>query len=57
MQPDPARIDETRGWLQKAAKDLRAASHDLEAVPPLVDDVAFHCQQAVENAQGFSRLA
>jgi HEPN domain-containing protein len=54
MQPDAARIDETRSWLQKAAKDLRAASHDLQAVPPLVDDVAFHCQQAVEKAlKGF----
>jgi HEPN domain-containing protein len=50
MQPDRARIDETRGWLKKAARDLRAAAHDMQAVPPLVDDVAFHCQQAAEKA-------
>jgi HEPN domain-containing protein len=54
MQPDRARIDETRSWLKKAAKDLRAAGHDLQAVPPLVDDVVFHCQQAAEKAlKGF----
>ena len=54
MQHDPARVDETRGWLDKAARDLRAASHDLRAVPPLVEDVVFHCQQAAEKAfKGF----
>lgn len=54
MQHDPARIADTRAWLQKATSDLRAAVHDLEAVPPLLDAVVFHCQQAVEKAmKGF----
>jgi HEPN domain-containing protein len=54
MQPDRVRIDETRSWLTKAAKDLQAAAHDLLAAQPLVEDVVFHCQQAAEEAlKGF----
>ena len=54
MPHDPARISETGSWLSKASKDLRAAAHDMQATPPLLDDVAFHCQQAVEKAlKGF----
>ncbi|RJR43010.1 MAG: HEPN domain-containing protein [Deltaproteobacteria bacterium] len=49
MPPDPVLVAETRAWLQKAATDLRAAQHDLAAVPPIMDDAAFHCQQAVEK--------
>jgi|SRR6266850_2882892 len=50
MPHDPARVAETREWLQKASVDLRAARIDLEANPPLVEDTLFHCQQAVEKA-------
>ncbi len=49
MPLDPVLVAETKAWLQKAATDLRAAQHDLAALPPLLDDAAFHCQQAVEK--------
>ena len=39
MPHDPARVAETRSWPAKAANDLRAAAHDLIAVPPLTDDL------------------
>jgi HEPN domain-containing protein len=50
MPHDPARVAETREWLQKASLDLRGARIDLEAEPPLLEDALFHCQQAVEKA-------
>jgi HEPN domain-containing protein len=50
MQPDAARRADTLAWLRKAEGDLRAATVDLGAEPPLVDDALFHCQQAVEKA-------
>lgn len=49
MPLDPIRISEARAWLGKALEDLRAAEHDLKAVPPLLHDVVFHCQQAAEK--------
>jgi HEPN domain-containing protein len=54
MPHDPLRIAETRAWFTKAANDLRAADHEFSAVPPLLDDIVFHCQQAAEKAmKGF----
>jgi len=50
MPPDAARAAETAGWLQKARGDLRGAELDLAADPPLLEDAAFHAQQAVEKA-------
>ena len=50
MPPDPGRVADTRAWLLKAAEDLRAARHDLSAVPPLAADAAFHCQKFAEKA-------
>ena len=50
MQPDAPRRADTRGWLRKAALDLRGAEIDLAATPPLTGDAAFHCQQAAEKA-------
>ncbi len=47
--PLDARLVDTRAWLDKAALDLRAAEHDLTAVPPLLEVTLFHCQQAAEN--------
>ena len=41
---------EVRGWLLRAAEDLRAGRHDLTASPPLLNDVAFHAQQCAEKA-------
>jgi HEPN domain-containing protein len=43
------RAREVAAWLTKAAEDLRAASLDLGARPPLLADAGFHCQQAVEK--------
>ncbi len=50
MPPDPVRWADTRSWLIKAAGDLRGAQIDLAADPPFLEDVVFHCQQAVEKA-------
>lgn len=50
MPPDAARAAETADWLQKARGDLRGAEVDLAADPPLLEDAAFHAQQAVEKA-------
>jgi HEPN domain-containing protein len=49
MQHDPARVADTKAWLSKAATDLRAAALDLAGDPPVLDDLVFHCQQAVEK--------
>jgi HEPN domain-containing protein len=48
MQPDKAAA--VRGWLSKAANDLRGARIDLAAEPPLIEDALFHCQQAAEKS-------
>ena len=54
MPHDAARVADSRGWLSRAASDLRAAEHEFPAVPPLLDDIVFHCQQAAEKAlKGF----
>jgi uncharacterized protein YdhG (YjbR/CyaY superfamily) len=54
MQPDPARVAETREWFAKAALDLRAAEFEFTAVPPLTADIAFYAQQLAEKAlKGF----
>ncbi len=47
---DPALLAEVKGWLKRAASDLRAAELAREAVPPLLDTAVFHCQQAAEKA-------
>lgn len=52
MQPET--IAEARAWFQKAANDLRGADIDLTAIPPLIEDALFHCQQAAEKSmKGF----
>ena len=50
MALDPVLVADTRSWLAKAASDLRGAEIDLAAVPPLLEDLVFHCQQAAEKA-------
>jgi HEPN domain-containing protein len=49
MQHDSIRLEDTRAWLIKALTDLRSAEHGLTASPPLLEDVLFHCQQAIEK--------
>ena len=54
MPHDPILVSETKEWLSKAALDLRSAEHALTALPPLLEDVAYHCQQATEKKlEGF----
>lgn len=50
MSPEAERAAEAREWLAKVALDMRGARIDLQAVPPLVEDALFHCQQAIEKA-------
>jgi len=50
MAVDPVLVADTRGWLAKAANDLRGAEIDLAAVPPLLEDALFHCQQVAEKS-------
>jgi HEPN domain-containing protein len=52
MSLDPVKVEDTRIWFQKAQNDICAA--ELLLTKPLVDEVAFHCQQAVEKClKGF----
>jgi len=46
----PEVLSAARSWLERARRDLRAASVDLQVEDPLVDDALFHCQQAVEKS-------
>jgi HEPN domain-containing protein len=50
MPPDSPRVKEASEWFLRAARDLRAAEALLNVVPPLLGEVAFHCQQATEKA-------
>jgi HEPN domain-containing protein len=50
MRPDPILVQETKGWLKKAAIDIRSAEHALTAIPPILTDVVYHSQQASEKA-------
>ncbi len=53
MPLDPEFVAETRAWLTKAERDLRAAAL-LAETPDLAGDALFHCQQAVEKSlKGF----
>jgi HEPN domain-containing protein len=40
---------DARRWLTKADEDIRSADLMLLAEPPLVEQAAFHCQQAAEK--------
>ena len=54
MAVDPELVEETKAWLVKASRDLRAAEALAKTSPPLFDEAAFHCQQAAEKAlKGF----
>ena len=54
MLHDPELVAETKAWLARAQTDIRAAAHDWTAEPPLVEDIVFHAQQAVEKCfKGF----
>jgi HEPN domain-containing protein len=54
MLHDPARVEDTRTWLTRAASDLAAGAHDLTAEPPFAGDAVFHAQQAAEKSlKGF----
>jgi hypothetical protein len=54
MLHDPELVAETKAWFARAQTDIRAAAHDWTAEPPLVEDIVFHAQQAVEKCfKGF----
>ena len=54
MPHDPIRIADVRSWIHKAARDLLAGDHERAADPPILEDVVFHAQQAVEKVlKGF----
>ncbi len=54
MASDPQRVAATRGWLVKAAEDLRATRVLLELTDPLEALAGYHAQQAAEKAlKGF----
>jgi HEPN domain-containing protein len=48
MTPDQLRLEETRAWLERARRDLRAAR--LLLAGDSNAEALFHCQQAVEKA-------
>jgi HEPN domain-containing protein len=48
MSPDQFRHEETRAWLDRACRDLRAAK--LLIAGEANAEALFHCQQAVEKA-------
>ena len=50
MSHDSFREADVHAWIARAHNDLRAAEVDLRASQPLLEDVLFHCQQAVEKA-------
>lgn len=50
MPLNPHILGEVESWMHKSREDLRAAQVDLEAVPPILGDCMFHCQQACEKA-------
>lgn len=54
MQPDQVRAQDTKAWLDQAAKDLRRVEILLAASPPDVEGALFHAQQGAEKAlKGF----
>lgn len=54
MPHDPARVEDTRTWLTRAASDLAAGAHNLTAERPFTGDAVFHAQQAAEQSlKGF----
>ena len=43
----PEALEEARGWLIKASRDLQAADYLATAEVPLLDVIVYHCQQAI----------
>ena len=50
MPRDEVLTDDTRAWLEQAAKDLRRVEILLAVTPPDVEGALFHSQQAAEKA-------
>ena len=47
---DSAVADEVKGWLKRAASDLRTAELVRSGSPPELGAAVFHCQQVAEKA-------
>jgi HEPN domain-containing protein len=50
MALDPQKVADTQAWLVKARRDLLVAEQLLAHDAPLLDAVAYHCQQTGEKA-------
>ena len=50
MPHDPVLIADTEACFLKVSLDLRSAQVDAAADPPILEDILFHAQQAVEKA-------
>jgi hypothetical protein len=48
MPHDPILVLETKGWLKKAAIDIRSAEHAFTAIPPILSEE--HAQEESEEA-------
>jgi hypothetical protein len=46
MAADAPRAADTRGWLRRAAADLRGADVDLAADPPLIGDAVYRATRS-----------
>ena len=47
---DSAVAEDVKGWLKRAASDLRTAELVLKGSPPELSAAVFHCQQVAEKA-------
>ena len=50
MPHDPSLVAETKAWLSKAARDLGAATYELQAEPPFVEDIVFHASRSTSTS-------
>ena len=54
MAADPQKTADTQAWLIKAQRDLVTVEQIMDHDDPMLDSVAYHCQQAGEKAlKGF----
>lgn len=54
MTADTRRIARTQAWLVKAQRDLLVAEQLFAHEQPLLDAIAYHCQQSSEKVlKGF----
>lgn len=57
MPHDPARVEDTRGWLARADDDLKAAEHLLKPSPPHLRSTVSLSASGGESPEGIPSLA